>query len=281
MPTAPLYQQGWNPLIHRRRFRHSISAPNTPLYQLGMGYMGNPAAVVGVVSSAGGKLLPTLLPAASWAGPVGLAVVAIGTIIAGLLAKHELRKKQATDENSAMNIGVQGFDSDLKTIQAAYKAGQIDAAGAIQGVQTALQGYWTVTVPHIQPGRNGCNGGSSCPGPAPAGKNPCTGNIGATCCVGCFDLAATLTVADGILPAIQGISTNPAGKYVGRVAAVSASKYGGLARAEYTLDWTPPPPSAAASAVSSIESALTGGGSGGSGSLLPILAIAAAFFLLK
>lgn len=290
-PSVPLYQMGWlaaAPRAHHTRPRRTqtIYAPNTPIYQLG--YLGsqNLAGAAPVAVSVGtttaGKVI-SMLPIPG-APIIGAAVIAIGAIISGLLAGHEQRAKQAHDENSAMNIGVQSFDSDVQTINQAYKAGQIDANGAIQGVQTALQGYWTIVGPHIQPGRNGCNTGTSCPPPSPPGVNPCHGSIGASCCVGCFNLLDALEQPDGLLAAINGQSTNPSGKYVARVTQVYGSSYGGQARAEYTVDWTPPAPapapsmSSVSSAVTSIESALTG--SGGSSSLLPLLALAALAVLL-
>jgi len=92
--------------------------------------------------------------------------------------------------------------------------------------------------------------------------NPCTGNIGAACCVGCFNLALSITSPDGVLAAISGQSTASGGPYVSNISKVYPSKYGGRDREAYTLDWSPP-----ASAVSSLTSSLTSGGS----SSLPLL----------
>jgi hypothetical protein len=191
---------------------------------------------------------------ASAAGPIGAAVGAVVGLIGAMLAAHAVRAKQAKGENSAMNIGVQGFDSDLKQINAALKAGTIDSSGALQAAQQVIMaGYWAIVNGQIQPGRNGCNTGASCPPPAPAGKNPCTGNIGAACCVGCFDLALSMTNPDGVYAAIQGSSSASGGPYTSNITQVYGSGYGGAARSAYSLDWTPP--AAAASGSSAAGSA--------------------------
>lgn len=174
-------------------------------------------------------------------GPVtaGLSIVAgaLTALIGGLFAAHALRAKQAKDENSAMNIGVQGFDSDLAKVQQAYNSGQIDAAGAIQAVGIILQNYWALVTPHIQPGRNGCSGGANCASSNFA-KNYCSGNIGAACCAGCAVLNQGINGPQGVIAAINGTSTlgnNPANKNTAYIPEVYASKYGGQNRAAYNL----------------------------------------------
>lgn len=272
-PAIPLYQQGAlfpSPYRHRhaRRHAHLIEVPRIPLHQLG--YIGADAAkIVGasapIAATATAAVISSVAAGsamASWAGPIGAGVGALVGLIAGLLAGHEQRKKQAQNENSAMNIGVQGFDSDLKQINQAFKAGQISAADALNAVnQVLMPGYWTVVGGQIQPGRNGCNTGASCPPPSnyKPGQNPCTGNIGAACCVGCFDLLLSVTQPDGILAAIQGQSTAPGGRYVANITEVYGSKYGGQQRNAYTVDWTPPASALATAGsglVQTVESAL-------------------------
>lgn len=288
--ATPLYQQGFGPGRLRTRFIHMAGAPRVPLYQGGRARNGLGAASQIVGASAPFASMATTAAISSIAssgsaigaaaGPIGAAVGVVVGLIAGLMAKHELRKKQATNENSAMNQGVSGWDSDIKQINAAYKAGGLSASDAMQAVQVAMQNFWQLVTPYIQPGRNGCNSGSSCPDLGTMhNQNPCTGSIGAACCVGCFDLQWAIgPELDGIQAAISGQSTNAGGKYVSRQPAVNSSQYGGLARGEYTLDWTPPAPSAAQSVTSSLTTAF----GGDSSSIVPLLAVAvAAWAVLK
>ena len=181
----------------------------------------------------------------------GAAVAGIGAavaIAAALYAAHVARTKQAKDENSAMNIGVQGYDSDMKQVNAAYNSRQIDANAAISLCKQILANYWALVTPHIQPGRNGCGGGGNCP-PWPASGNGCSGSIGAACCVGCYDLAggpnaAVLAATDG------GDGVNHYYFGTGGTIAVLqhgggpvayqhvfGSKYGGKDRPGYRLNW--------------------------------------------
>ena len=177
----------------------------------------------------------------------GAAVAGIGAVVAigaALLAAHEQRKKQATDENSAMNYGVQNYDLAVKQINAAYNARQIDAASAIQLLQQTMGYYWQLVAPHIQPGRNGCNatasGSASCPVATP-GKNPCTGNIGAACCVGCYNLLGsadpTKTASGGVEGIAGTILILQHGGGTVLYPEVYGSKYGGQQRNAYSLTW--------------------------------------------
>lgn len=175
----------------------------------------------------------------------GAAVAGVGVVVAiaaALYAAHVQRKKEATDENSAMNLGVQGYDSALRQVNAAYIARQITATEAIQLCQQIMSNYWAEVTPHMQPGRNGCQGGQSCP-PWPASGNGCTGNIGAACCVGCYDLVGGHEPANfsgvgnmyfGILGTIAVLQQGGGQVYY---QPVYPSKYGGKQRAAYTLTW--------------------------------------------
>ena len=286
-PEIPLYQSGdLTPRRPpRRRMQHTIVAPETPIYQLG--YLGVEASqVVGASAAPAGAATTAALTAAAagsgaaygaWAGPIGAGVGAVIGIIAGLLGKHALRAKQARNENSAVNIGVSGFDSDLRQIQQAFKSGQISAQDAIQAIeQTAMPGYWTVVTPQIQPGRNGCNSGSSCPPDTSAqGVQPCHGNIGAACCVGCYQLEPSITGPSGVLAALSGQSQSKGGPYTADIHIVAGSSYGASTRGAYTLDFTPPvaPASSISSGLTSLFSPSSGAPGGGT-SLLPLLLIA-------
>jgi hypothetical protein len=255
--------------------RHTVHASKTPLYL--QGYLGDAASkVVGASAAPAGAITTAAIASSAatgsawgaWAGPIGAGVgVAIG-LIAGLLAAHAMRVKQAKDENSAVNLGLSGFDSDLRTIQSDYSAGKVDAATAEQAVQVAYQNYWSLVTPHIQPARNGCSGGSSCPPDTSAqGKQPCKGNIGAACCVGCYQIYPTVYGPGGVLAAFAGQSTSSGGPYVADIHPVYGSKYGAKARAAFTLNFQSP--AAASSSITSALESITGGS--GSGSILPWL----------
>ena len=180
---------------------------------------------------------------------VGVAVSIAASIASALLGAHNARIKQARDENSAMNLGVQGYDQGLAQVNAAYNARQIDASQAIGFVRQIFANYWAEVSPHIQPGRNGCSNGSSCP-PWPAGGNGCSGNIGAACCVGCYDLAgdsnphvfSVTDGGDGSTPLYYGaagtIAALQRGGAVVLYQKVYGSKYGGQERAAYRLSWS-------------------------------------------
>jgi hypothetical protein len=306
-PEIPLHSLGAStgPVIYRpRRPSRTTYAPHTPLYQLGyagLGELGDsaqilaasaPIAAVGttaaITAAAGGSAAAAGTTAGAVAGPIGAAVGAIVGIIAGLMAGHELRAKQAKNENAAVNLGVPGFDQGLRQIQQAYLAGKISAADVQQGVSVLLSNFWQEVAPNIQPGRNGCNSGSSCPpDTSAAGKQPCAGNIGAACCVGCFPLTESITGPSGVLAALAGQSTSKNGPTKAEIMAVGASKYGTSYRAPYTLDFTPPPAPAASGAITSAIDAITGLpvsaalGVGSGSSLMPLLLIGGLLYLVS
>lgn len=278
-PFAPLHSMGALHYDHVRAHRRhklgaAVRAPRTPIYQLG--YFGAAAQIVGAsapIAAAGTTaILAADTSVGAAAGPIGAAVGAVVGIIAGLLAGHELRAKQAKNENSAVNIAVNGFDSDVRQIQQAFSSGQIDASGVLQAVATVMPGYWTVVTPQLQPGRNGCNSGSSCPIEVP-GKQPCVGSIGAGCCIACYQLTPGITGPNGIVAAVQGQSQSAKGPYVAEIPQVFGSSYGASSRAAYTLDFTPKAGTGITGALSSIT-----GGSGSS--LMPLLLAGLAIYLV-
>ena len=260
-PMTPIHLMGRaghrRPLTIRRNHHLSamVHAPETPFHSLGAA-----AQIVGASSPIASVATTALLSdtaVGSWAGPIGAGVGAVVGLISGLLAGHELRAKQARNENSAVNIGVSGFDSDLRKVQSTFKSGQISSADVLQAAQTVMQGYWTVVVPQIQPGRNGCSSGASCNNYSyPAGTQPCKGDIGAACCVGCYQLGPGIFGPNGVLAAAQGQSQSSSGPYTAEIPKVSPSGYGTAARGAYTLDFTP---TAAASGVSAALSSIPGG----------------------
>jgi hypothetical protein len=277
-PLTPLHSMGVQHFDRHRIRRHhkignAVRSPRTPIYQLG--YFGAAAQIVGAaapIAAAGTSAIAASTAAGSFAGPIGAGVGAIVGIIAGLLAGHELRAKQAKNENSAVNIAVQGFDADVRQIQSAFKSGQIDTSGVLQAVATVMPGYWTVVTPQLQPGRNGCSSGSSCPVETP-GKQPCVGSIGAGCCIACYQLTPGITGPNGIVAAVQGQSQSSQGPYVAEIPQVFGSSYGASTRGAYTLDFSPS--ASAGSGLTSALSSITGGSS-----LMPLLLIGAAVWLV-
>jgi len=308
-PEIPLHSLGAGargPLVVRhRRPSRTVYAPKTPLYQLGywqLSGLGSGAQIVGatapiaavgtsaaIIAAAGGTEAAAGTTAGMVAGPIGAAVGAIIGIVAGLMAAHELRVKQAKNENAAVNLGVPGFDQGLHQLQQAYKAGTISATDVQQAVSVLLQNFWAEVAPNIQPGRNGCNNGSSCPPDTSAqGRQPCQGNIGAACCVGCYPLTESITNPDGVLAALAGQSTSKGGPFTAQIMAVGASKYGTSYRAPYSLDFTPPPPPPAASITSGLTTLIdtvTGlpvsAAAGAPSSIMPLLLIGAALYLVS
>lgn len=87
----------------------------------------------------------------------------IGAIAGSLLAAHQRRKAEATDENSAMAKGVADVDQHIAAAFNYLNAGRISESQALALLDQAWANYWDIVVPHIQPGRNGCNSGRSIP----------------------------------------------------------------------------------------------------------------------
>jgi hypothetical protein len=280
-PRVPLREMGWLAGVPASETRTRMYAPapatwapEIPFYQLG--YLGQSAGrIVSAAAAPAGAATTaaTAAAAGSWAGPIGAGVAVVVGLIGGLLAAHALRKKQAKDENSAMNLGVQGFDDGLRQIQSDFNAGRIDANGAMQAVQVLLSNYWDLVSPYIQPGRNGCQSGAACPSMVPA--NYCSGDIGAACCVGCADLVPSIAGPNGVMAAIAGMSGSSSGPHTAEILKVFGSKYGGRERGAYTLDFKAPE-----GALSSLTESVQGSVAGGSSSILPLLLMGGAALLL-
>ena len=231
-----------------------FSVPSPPSQE----YQSNTASTalgVGAAIASAPKVLGAIGVAANVVPIVGQVVSAVAAIGAALLAAHQARIKQARDENSAMNLGVQGVDKEMSVINQAYNAGQISAQDTINLLSQTMNHYWQLTAPHIQPGRNGCGaspsstGSAACP-PWPSSGNGCSGSIGAACCVGCYDLAggpnpAVLQAFDGgdghtsFYFGVEGaiIAVQHGGHIQTCMQGVVASKYGGANRNGYRLSW--------------------------------------------
>ena len=189
-------------------------------------------ASVGIGAATAAMSAGTLGLSVGSAAVTGAATAGIGaavTIFATLWAAHERRLQQARGENQAMNVGVQGFDQDIKLVNAQYNNGSIDAQTAIRALQQVLAQYWLLVGPQIQPGRNGCSSGETCP---PPGSLSCSGNIGAACCVGCGSLTGSL-----YNPTWGAITILQMGGGVSTVEKVYGSSYGGQERNAYQLTW--------------------------------------------
>ena len=182
--------------------------------------------------AAGLNLIPVAGPAIS---------AAFKALTSVLLQASAARAKAAINENSAVAKGVPGWDQAIAQIVAAYNAGNLSVAQCQQLLTLALANYWSEVTPQIQSGRNGCNGGASCPASAnpsssvayatTANSNYCSGNIGAACCVGCSDLAlSTANMNWAVAQAAK--SGSPT---IAFIQTVFASKYGGVNRPSYTV----------------------------------------------
>jgi hypothetical protein len=76
---------------------------------------------------------------AAAAGPIGAAVGAAVAIVGMLLAAHEQRLKDATNENQAVGAAIPSFYNTVQGIVSAYNSGQIQTSDAITGLQQLLQ----------------------------------------------------------------------------------------------------------------------------------------------
>jgi hypothetical protein len=241
--APPVVATATNPAPGGLQPNVSLTAPQLiqPVNQEYASNAAGSAVSIGAATLASPTILKALSVGANVVPIVGQVVSALAAITAALLSAHNARIKQARDENSAMNLGVQGYDQGLATINNYFVTRQITAVEAIQLVQTVMANYWAEVNPHIQPGRNGCAGGALCP-PAKAGVNPCTGSIGAACCVGCYNLVGSSeaqSTPQGMMfgGALGTIAVLQQGGGTVYYTEVYGSKYGGVQRNAYTLAW--------------------------------------------
>lgn len=191
-------------------------------------------AVVGGVAT-GLNAIPVAGPA------ISSAFKAISSV---LLAASAARAKAAVNENAAVAAGIPGFDTAVGQVAGGFNSGSISASQAQTLFAQILSNYWSEVSGKIQSGRNGCNTGASCPPPNnpnsdqstnAGGNNYCSGNIGAACCVGCADLA--LSIANLQWAVNQCAKTGQ--EQSAFIQVVFASKYGGVNRPAYTVNFTP------------------------------------------
>jgi hypothetical protein len=169
---------------------------------------------------------------------IGSALVSVLTAV--FFSASAKRAKEAKAENSAVAAALPGWDQAIAGIATGYNAGGLTVAQAQNLLMLQLANYWSEVTPQIQPGRNGCNGGNSCPGsPNPSasnvtnegGANYCSGAIGAACCVGCADL--NLSTANLMWAVAQADKTKTTQNAF--IQTVFGSKYGGVNRAAYLV----------------------------------------------
>ena len=149
------------------------------------------------------------------------------------------RAKLAINENVAVGNAVPGWDAAMTQVQTGYNNGSLSASQAAQLVDLAWANYWSEVGNAIQPGRNGCQSGSLSKQQADKqfpGLKQCSGDWGAACCVG---YAALANGAVNIKAAIA-LTENSGKSAPAYITSISASKYGGINRAAYTLTFTRP-----------------------------------------
>jgi len=178
---------------------------------------------------------------------LGAAIPVIGAVVGigfSLLAQHSARVKGATAENTGIDAIVPAIDADVREINAAYKAGSINANMAVTFLFQTRDQYWkymaqfagmagvaTRPCPPVQVGgpltilAGFTSGTSGCVTGQPTCDKLCT----AGCCVGCS--AINGGIANQIW-ALQAGYHGPVG-----MCKVFGSKFGAHDRAAYQLTW--------------------------------------------
>ena len=282
-PDVPVYLMGARRLhLRRARARHGL---------------GDAAKAIAAGSQAAGSITTSLITSsatsagaggasgiAAFAGPIGVGIAVVGSIIAGLWAAHEKRAANAKNENAAVNSAMQAFDGSIRAIfdaaNSSDPAKYIDANTAIQALEQTRESYWSGLTPYMNTGAgdaDASHGGNCEPlyakGGAAGGAGYCDKECTAGCCVGCSVVEFAIRDAKAVFQ--QGGGTV-------NVPKVYPSKYGVVSRESYTLTYQPKPP-ALSSGLDSLTQALTGNTSKGGGSsfLLPALVIGLGWLLLR
>jgi hypothetical protein len=180
------------------------------------------------------------------------------TLGLGLLAAHDKRMKQAKDENQALGIAVESFQSDIKQVFDMANRGGITASDAQNALAAMHDSFWsymkqfqmasTPCPPGIDDVQNGC---------WYTYRQTKNGNCGKTCTAGCC------VGCNVIVPVIQRAITvfrNGGGSV--HVCEIPGNKYGFVDQPGYDLTYTSPP---IADTVEEAISNLLGGGSTVSG----------------
>jgi cytoskeletal protein RodZ len=180
----------------------------------------------------------------------GPAISAAFNILAGgLIAASAKRAAEAKNENAAVAAAVPGWDKAVAQVVAAYNAGQIAAGDVeqflacpqsndptvISGQGLLWKNFWNECGPQVQPGRNGCQNGTTV---QPSSVSYCGGTTyGASCCVAYDDLKNSCVA---MLEALNKAEAQPGVAQNATVLAVYASKYGGVNRPAYTVTFKKP-----------------------------------------
>lgn len=181
------------------------------------------------------------------------AVVSFGLqAITTLFEGAEQRAQEATSENEALHDIITVLYQAMSQLAAAYSSGSITKQQALADLAQLKQSFWSTITPKIQPNRNGCSSGGNCP--AANGdiyQGYCSGNIGASCCVGCNTIQKMFYDASNVINAGSGtVVTN----------AIQASpKYNDPGFPAYTFTFNEPPsPTDVAGSVATSVSQLLG-----------------------
>lgn len=161
---------------------------------------------------------------------IGIANSIVSTIFGGMAA----RAKEARNENLATQQAIQAYDQALVKIAQQYNSGNLSQSDAIAEANSIWDWFWHVTTPTIQPNRNGCASGGNCPHASTVNGEPanyCSGNIGATCCVGCGAIQLGIS---NVVAALQ------RGSGVADIPQIYGNKYGVQDRASYQITFTAP-----------------------------------------
>lgn len=154
------------------------------------------------------------------------------SILGSFMAASQLRAKQATNENSAVdNFITKGFDPGIAQVVNAYNAGQITGAQAVTLLDQLWRNYWAEVSPQIQPGRNGCNSGagidySPMHPPTLSVAQSCSGSWGAACCIGVQVIGSSIGRLQQTIMAVEASG----GSRTCGISPVSPSKYSTFSR---------------------------------------------------
>lgn len=183
-------------------------------------------------------------------------------VLSSLLAGHEVRVKDATNENAAVGQAVQAYDSAVSALVQSVNTGQDSIATAINWIEqqdSAIESYL-----ESQVGK---------PGTAWNGSGTCNKACTAGCCV-YFNAFKPSTLH--IVAALQQVSQS-GGSATAKIIPVVGNKYGLQSRQGYSVTFTPSsasPASSITSALDSLTKSFGGGSTGGSSPNLLLFALA-------
>lgn len=164
----------------------------------------------------------------------GVGILKLGM---GLLAAHDLRYKDALNENAAVVQASEVFDNDIQAIFAALNAGTISEQEGVGYLQQLSEQYWKYVGGFAgKPGVATKSCGTLQGGPVGHGacaKGPvCDKTCTAGCCVGCNNIEASIA---------NGIAIVQSGGGTFSVCEIFASpKYKNPGRPGYTISYARP-----------------------------------------